>query len=304
MVAPAGQHQHLPTIQGTIVGNINARGIDMGQNNGMMMPMNAPSNSGHPPNPSMTISSTDTGANSAHATQSSYRTQERPAELSRQQAEMRGQTKQVSRAMPTENRNMGKGANAAAAQPMSAEEKKKKNAQQAQQIINRLHRQIHEERREQTQSSLKNLLAKEFPSITVPKHKDERRYLPKSRLQSLVSNSCGSHVKLANGTAEALEDIAEQFVADAIQYALGMAKRRKMRKLDSTDIATYFAIAWNLDIPGFGGSVPRTQRHTRISAEQRVRLASARKENFADGKKISSAAKGKAAKAGVTKPTS
>jgi transcription initiation factor TFIID subunit TAF12 len=128
-------------------------------------------------------------------------------------------------------------------------------------------------------------MMQKFPRILEPKSEEEKRFVPPLRLQSLVRKVCGDRVKLATETDDAIEQLTGKFVGDAIAFAISMARRKKLKEVDPSDIALFLKSTWNINIPGFNSGKVATYRCIAPKPEERSKIAAVRKENFAEGKK-------------------
>jgi len=144
---------------------------------------------------------------------------------------------------------------------------------------------ILEERIKKRMQEAKASMLQNFPAISAPKTEEERRFVPPLRLESLVRKVCGERVKLAKETDNAIEQLTEKFVGDAIAFAISMARRKKLKEVDPSDIALFLKSTWNINIPGFNSGKVTTYRCVAPKAEERSKIAAVRKENFAEGKK-------------------
>lgn len=157
------------------------------------------------------------------------------------------------------------------------QEELKQKTKSAQEIL--------EDRIKKRSEEAKASMLQRFPTISKPNTADERRFVPTLRLQSLVRKVCGERVKLDKETEDAIEQITEKFVGDAIAFAISMARRKKLKDVDPSDIALFLRSTWNINIPGFKSGKVTTYRCIAPKPEERSKIAAVRKENFAEGKK-------------------
>lgn len=179
------------------------------------------------------------------------------------------------------------------AAPMVDETQRKK--EELQKALSRLY----EYQKNRVMKTFSSVLRKNYHPIVSPKDEGEKRFLPKQRLQALVDGVCPTNTKLAEGSADALEDIAEHFIAEAIQYAIAMAKKKKSRLIDAQDIGTYYSMVWNVEIPGYSKKI-KQYVYAQALNHEKMRKAAARKENFADGQKLKQVQMAKATKINKT----
>ena len=172
-----------------------------------------------------------------------------------------------------------------------AEEKARKEKEGAERSAEELKRKtmsaqsILEERVQKRIKEAEASMLQKFPPISAPKTDEEARFVPPLRLQSLVRKVCGDRVKLATETDSAIEQLTEKFVGDAIAFAISMARRKKLKEVDPSDIALFLKSTWNINIPGFSSGKVATYRCIAPKPEERAKIAAVRKENFAEGKK-------------------
>lgn len=124
-----------------------------------------------------------------------------------------------------------------------------------------------------------------FRSIIKPQTAEDKTFLPRTRLRSMVRTFCGPTTKLTSDAELALKAFAEGFISDALAVAFAMARRRRAKRLDAQDIALYMSQAWGVDIHMAKGVV-KPYRRLALSESHRARMAAVRRGNILAGKAV------------------
>ena len=126
----------------------------------------------------------------------------------------------------------------------------------------------------------------QFPPIVRPVTKDEREFVPRPRLQALVAQA-GQRAGVANARAteeaeEALRAVAQDFVTEAVAFAVAMARRRQSQDILPGDLRLYLERTWGIALPADAATglarpwpVHSKAREERMAAVRRAMAAAA-----------------------------
>ncbi|KAK2080182.1 hypothetical protein QBZ16_000035 [Prototheca wickerhamii] len=112
-----------------------------------------------------------------------------------------------------------------------------------------------------------------MPPIIKPSSEEDKSFLPRARAQKLIKDVCGAKVKPTPALVAALKLVAADFVSGAVAFGASLAKQRKSERLEATDLQLYFQRAWDIFVPGFGGTEVVPYRRPVASELHRARAA-------------------------------
>lgn len=137
----------------------------------------------------------------------------------------------------------------------------------------------------QAQSQIDPLVTKLWSSkysITDVKKEGDREFVPSDRANLLLKEALAGSLKNPKCTVDVekvVRAIAEDFVTSGIDFAIGMARKRKIDHILPKDLALYYQQQWGIAVPGFltEQRIVKPYRRPAISEAHRSRMAAIRK---------------------------